>query len=68
MVDFGSRLHAKFLENPLDLFLFAPHYVPVVAFSLLPLSIGESFVDAIAEGGSEFDVLADYCLFYGGLG
>lgn len=57
MVDLGSGLKAIFFINPIDLFFFAPHDVPIIAIGLFPLSTEEAFVDAISKGCFEFNVL-----------
>jgi hypothetical protein len=58
MVDSASLSKPVLFENPVDLLLFAPHDVPIVAISFLPLSIVECPVDAVAKRCLEFDVLA----------
>ena len=68
VVDFGALLESVLLENPVDLFLLAPHHVPVVGIGLAPLAVVEAFVDAVAEGGFEFDVLVEWAGGYGGVG
>ena len=59
MVDTGTLCKAVLLEDPVDLLLFAPHEVPVITISLLPLSIIECSVYAVAKGSLKFDILAD---------
>lgn len=59
MIDFGSWLEAKAFEDPIDLLFFAPHDIPIVSFGFLPLAVVKSLVDTVAEGSSEFDVVAD---------
>ena len=68
MIDSGGLGKAIFLENPIDLLLFAPHYVPIISISFLPLSVVERPVDAIAKRSLEFDVLTGYYSIYGGFG
>jgi hypothetical protein len=58
VVDLAALREAIFFENPVDLFLFAPHEVPVLTVRVLPLAAVERLEDAVAEGGLELDALA----------
>lgn len=44
------------LEDPVDLFLVAPHHVPVIIKCLLPLSGSQCLNDAVLIIGFEFNV------------
>lgn len=68
MIGFCARLEAILLKNPIDLFFFAPDDVPIIAISFPPLSVVESFKDAVPERCFEFDILAACDREYGGLG
>jgi hypothetical protein len=68
VIDFGLGLYAILFEYPIDLFLFAPHDVPLVAIGLLPLAIEETAVDAISKGCFEFKIGAGSGRGYGGVG
>jgi hypothetical protein len=57
VVHLGPLLESVFLEHPVDLFLLAPHHVPVIAIRLSPLSVQDALVDAVAERCFEFNVL-----------
>jgi hypothetical protein len=48
-----------FLEDPIDLLLFAPHYGPVIIISLFPLSFDKTLMNAIFEGGFELDIATE---------
>ena len=58
MVDLASLSEAIFLEDPVDLFLFTPHEVPILPVGLLPLAAVECLKDTVTKRGLEFDVLA----------
>jgi hypothetical protein len=60
--------YAMFFKNPIDLFLLAPHDVPVVIPSLFPLSVGHAVVCTIFESSFEFYVGAELTHYYGGFG
>lgn len=55
MVDFGLRLEPVLLEDPIDLFLLAPHNIPIVRCDLFPLSIQHGLVHAVTKGRFELD-------------
>lgn len=55
MVDLHVGEDAMFFEDPVYLFLFAPHEIPVVVPGLLPLSADEAVVDAVFEGGFKLE-------------
>ncbi len=59
VVDFHGGEHAMFFEDPIDLFFFTPHDVPVVIISLFPLSFDHAFEDTVFEGGFELDIGAE---------
>lgn len=56
VIDFHGREHSMFFKYPIDLLLLAPHDVPVVIISLFPLSLDETFEDAVFEGSFELDI------------
>lgn len=68
MVDPGALGETILFEDPIDLFFFAPHDVPVVSIGLPPFAVVESSVDTVAEGSLELDVLTGYNSVYGGFG
>lgn len=68
MVDFHALTESVFLENPIDLLFFAPHDVPIISISLLPLAIVECSVDTVTKRSLKFDVLTGYNSIYGGFG
>ena len=68
MVDFHVREHAVPLEDPVDLFLLAPHDVPIVVPCLLPLPALHGVQHAIFERGLEFDVRGASRYTYGPVG
>ena len=65
MVDAHVGHDAMLLEHPLHLLLLAPDDVPVILPRLPPLSPREPVVDAVLEGGLEFDGRAEWKGGYG---
>lgn len=59
---------AVLFEHPIYLFLLAPDDVPVIVPCLLPLTVEETVVNAVLEGGLELYAAADYHRPYGGVG
>ena len=60
MVDFGPLCESIFFEDPVDLLFFAPHEVPIIPISLLPLPIVECLENTVTKRGLKLDVLAGY--------
>ena len=55
-------------EDPVYLLLFTPNHIPIIIPGLFPLAVLEGIVDAVLEGGLEFDVGSNCAWGYGGLG
>jgi hypothetical protein len=62
------RKYAMSLEDPINLLLLAPDYIPVIVPCLLPLSARKSIIYGVLEGGLKLDICAESKSAYGGLG
>jgi hypothetical protein len=68
MVNFHVRKNAIFLKDPIYLLFLAPDDIPIIIPRLLPFPIYESIINCVFKGGLEFDIGAEWLIYYEGLG
>ena len=56
MIDLHIGEHAMLLEDPVDLFLIAPHHIPIIIVGLPPLPLHQGLNHAVFIICFEFDV------------
>ena len=56
MVDAHMWKDTVSLENPIDLFFFAPDDIPIIIPGLFPLSTGKGIIDTVFKGSLEFNI------------
>jgi len=55
VVDFSLGDEPMLFENPINLFFFAPHNIPVISINFSPLSTNEALIDTVPEISFKFD-------------